>query len=971
MGESPREPPPCHRTSSVKSALSHDEHVAITVDTNDLRQKSAGRERRVAWTTDGVTYNVERPAEHKQDGSPSEPRPLQRVDRSSSEYRRLLNLGNLSNRDILRMFEDLDTDQDGKITFHEFCDSLEAKLNCKLAVEALRDHFQSMDRDGNGSITREELLETAEADRTFNVVDADHSGYASILELTHYMKRQESNPNAPYTDEDLFKLAQALDTSGDGRVEINEFRRGVLLTRGTRKRRNLRQIWLLPILVLGLLALGFCVEAMRIRNVQDFARAYTGFNTSALRHAPEETVPFGECGFCARCMACKHCYHGETRHYDRRHDQCVLDEGECGLYGELSFCAEVCTPVVVFGTDGLYCAPDENSFCHYRDPAVPTARGHDIADGRPGIQDKGPQSVYLPEGYTPTKQYPLLVALGGRTWCGHMTNYRDAYRELAHSYGYIYMAPDPSEPYDFWCNRIDKISEPQRCNNTDDPAYLMSLVEDVQSRYSVSDVFFFGLSNGAVMAVDMACRFASKISGVMVNEVGLGWLAPDADHPQCAPDAPINMLVMHDAHDMINSFQSAPRTLEYFAKSNGCDTTMCPSVLVDKYDLLPKIKGVRSWPSFLTSLKLAEEEETYRYSFPRCDEGGSADIWVTDSVGSQQESTRILIPGYPHYKPLAHETPAAGVLPNSLADAFLAESGHANRYGLNNDAGVPFAMQMHVIEWMLEHTTDKLARSGLTSSTSAVPDVQPRQEPLRLQKAFAKADWDQEFEAFSSDGEHLTRLQAYEAMRNLQHRLGTEDYVGTRQLQERQQQEKRRIPIKANLEEFVNTAVCEYYSAHSSAIGVFMVTLLLVPLLCCVCSCAQCVACWDYFEHHHPLMKIKVVERRVRTARGALVSHHSRHWKRTRLQVMNVLRVIHAHVRRLNSSVARASASISKGGSEPRLSRCIVRGASEDTIIIPAKDVVVKKERGKQCVGDLEGTLARPQGGQAAKLLML
>ena len=29
---------------------------------------------------------------------------------------------------------------------------------------------------------------------------------------------------------------QALDTSGDGRVEINEFRRGVLLTRGTRKR---------------------------------------------------------------------------------------------------------------------------------------------------------------------------------------------------------------------------------------------------------------------------------------------------------------------------------------------------------------------------------------------------------------------------------------------------------------------------------------------------------------------------------------------------------------------------------------------------------------------------------------------------------------------------------------------------------------------------------------------------------------
>ena len=64
--------------------------------------------------------------------------------------------------------------------------------------------------------------------------------------------------------------------------------------------------------------------------------------------------------------------------------------------------------------------------------------------------------------------------------------------------------------------------------------------------------------------------------------------------------------------------------------------------------------------------------------------------------------------------------------------------------------------------------------------------------------------------------------------------------------------------LEADLMDVVNTAVCDYYSEYRSATFWFIVTLLVVPLLCCMCSFAQCVLCWDYFENHHPLMKIKV-----------------------------------------------------------------------------------------------------------------
>ena len=56
----------------------------------------------------------EEPAtEHKSKGTPSELRPEQHLHRSSSECARLLNLGNLKNRDLMQMFNDLDKDNDG------------------------------------------------------------------------------------------------------------------------------------------------------------------------------------------------------------------------------------------------------------------------------------------------------------------------------------------------------------------------------------------------------------------------------------------------------------------------------------------------------------------------------------------------------------------------------------------------------------------------------------------------------------------------------------------------------------------------------------------------------------------------------------------------------------------------------------------------------------------------------------------
>ena len=102
------------------------------------------------------------------------------------------------------IFERLDTNKDGEITFEE----MTAKSS---------ERFSKLDKDGNGSISVEEM--TFRKKEFFDKLDADGSGSISKEEARafHEMKREERK------ERHSARMLEILDTDNDGTVTKEEF----------------------------------------------------------------------------------------------------------------------------------------------------------------------------------------------------------------------------------------------------------------------------------------------------------------------------------------------------------------------------------------------------------------------------------------------------------------------------------------------------------------------------------------------------------------------------------------------------------------------------------------------------------------------------------------------------------------------------------------------------------------------------
>ena len=379
----------------------------------------------------------------------------------------------------------------------------------------------------------------------------------------------------------------------------------------------------------------------------------------------KETPPFLGCGYCAPCLECRDCYDGRSTVYDRRFDRCPHDQGPCGTpHGRLSFCARECTPYVALGPERLACLNSTRQFCAYRDPALEladpgggrasggrdgggppttTGDGDDDDDDDDDLTGAGrwlAPTIHLPDGYEEAaahgaagRSWPLLVQLSGRFECANVGYYGFGLRALAASQGFVYMAPESAGPSRIFCTPKDVLTDPQ-CAGTDDVAYVWSLVEAVRRRHRVGDVYFFGFSNGASMALTMACYHADAISGVVAVGAVLpfGWLASHDDawggaargstveqagplskalhldltdaklpnaslsrHPTyrhgCPATAAVPTLVVKAMSDPIVSFEPMYADVATRARLNGCALASCAAPR-RTLDLLPRASGV-------------------------------------------------------------------------------------------------------------------------------------------------------------------------------------------------------------------------------------------------------------------------------------------------------------------------------------------------------------------------------------------
>lgn len=292
---------------------------------------------------------------------------------------------------------------------------------------------------------------------------------------------------------------------------------------------------------------------------------------------------------------------------------------------------------------------------------------------------RGPITIHVPASYNANTPAPLAILLHGYGSSGPAIESFFGFAAAAETAGTIYAAPDgTTNPAGsrFW-NATDACCS-FNISTVDDSAYLRSLVETIQTNYTIDKrrIYFAGLSNGGFMSYRMACDHADLIAGIV--SVAGATFDTVAD---CTPTEPVHVLQIHGTADthilytggaiVLTTYPSAAQSVENWARYNGCSLT--PVVPSDTLDLDANVAGAET-----TKVRYANG----------CSPGGSAALWTVDGGPHVLSPTTDFGTSVAKFM-LSHPKPGPTSVPNisvrglacmitlsCLAAAFLIRRGH-------------------------------------------------------------------------------------------------------------------------------------------------------------------------------------------------------------------------------------------------------------------------------------------------------
>lgn len=194
-----------------------------------------------------------------------------------------------------------------------------------------------------------------------------------------------------------------------------------------------------------------------------------------------------------------------------------------------------------------------------------------------------PVEVFVPPSYRDGTPAPVVLMLHAFGVNGALEELFFRLEPWARSVGFLYLAPDgtPNGGGRTYWNATDACCAPQLADGKptepDDEAYLMGLLDELRSKYSVDPkrVYLVGHSNGAFMAHRLACTHADRFAAV-VSVAG----ATFADPAKCPATSPVSVLQIHGTADATikygggaffgHPYPSARATAERWATIDAC-----------------------------------------------------------------------------------------------------------------------------------------------------------------------------------------------------------------------------------------------------------------------------------------------------------------------------------------------------------------------------------------------------------------
>lgn len=184
-----------------------------------------------------------------------------------------------------------------------------------------------------------------------------------------------------------------------------------------------------------------------------------------------------------------------------------------------------------------------------------------------------PARLTVPATHDGVTPLPVLVSLHGYGGSGTLQNGFLGVARAASEHGMYVITPNGTQDSSsrrFWN------ATPACCDfagdTVDDVAYLTSLLDELEALAPVSDIYFFGHSNGGFMSYRMACELAPRISAI-ASLAGSDYLSDTT----CVPSEPVSVLQIHgDADGTISylgsgGYPSASDTVARWAGRASCE----------------------------------------------------------------------------------------------------------------------------------------------------------------------------------------------------------------------------------------------------------------------------------------------------------------------------------------------------------------------------------------------------------------
>jgi len=183
-----------------------------------------------------------------------------------------------------------------------------------------------------------------------------------------------------------------------------------------------------------------------------------------------------------------------------------------------------------------------------KNDAPPPSDQPDTNEPPPIGGDRPVDYLRVPSSYDPKKPAPLVLVLHGYS-AGGLIEETAFFRfhQIADAEGIFVVAPDGtmnSKKLRFW-NATDTCCDFEK-SGVDDVKYLLSLIDEISSRYSIDPkrIYAVGHSNGGAMVFGLACKAPERFAA-MISFAGAGYSNPAL----CSPKTPIAIAHLHGTAD--------------------------------------------------------------------------------------------------------------------------------------------------------------------------------------------------------------------------------------------------------------------------------------------------------------------------------------------------------------------------------------------------------------------------------------